>query len=104
MVVGNSQQQIDLLSLRRGLRGEYGLYAKQRYENMMKQDNLFYEWNYKTQLLDLTWILETEDGKFYQKTKSINVDKYIKSLDLPSEKDGVVHSVKTITPDVKFSM
>jgi hypothetical protein len=39
-----------------------------------KQDNLYWEWNKGTKKLDVTWILETEDGKFYQRTKSLNVD------------------------------
>lgn len=38
-----------------------------------KQDKLFWEFNTDTQKVDILWILETEDGKFYQKTKSINV-------------------------------
>lgn len=42
-----------------------------------KQDNLFYEWNKETDKLDIFWILETDDGKFYQKKKSINVRKII---------------------------
>lgn len=37
-----------------------------------KQDNLYCEFNTDTQLLDILWILETEDGKFYQKKKSVN--------------------------------
>lgn len=42
-----------------------------------KQDNLYCEFNTDTQLLDILWILETEDGKFYQKTKSINFRKIL---------------------------
>jgi len=47
----------------------------------LRQDNLFYEWNKETDRLDILWILETSDGRFYQKTKSINVRKL---LDVPS--------------------
>lgn len=39
----------------------------------IKQDNLYWEFNTDTQKIDIIWILETEDGKFYQKKKSINV-------------------------------
>lgn len=46
-------------------------------ENTLKtrQDNLIYEWNVETDKLDIVWILEAEDGTWYQKTKSINVRK-----------------------------
>lgn len=37
-----------------------------------KQDNLFWEFNTETQKIDILWILETEDGKYYQRVKSIN--------------------------------
>lgn len=42
-----------------------------------KQDTLVYEYNPETDKLDILWILETEDGKFYQKTKSINFRKIL---------------------------
>jgi len=38
----------------------------------LKQDNLYWEFNTETQKIDILWILETEDGRFYQKMKSIN--------------------------------
>jgi hypothetical protein len=38
----------------------------------LKQDNLYWEFNTETQKIDILWILETEDGKYYQKMKSIN--------------------------------
>lgn len=38
-----------------------------------RQDNLYWEFNTETQKVDILWILETEDGEFYQKKKSINV-------------------------------
>jgi len=43
-------------------------------ELAVKQDNLFWEWN-EDGTLSVLWILETEDGKFYQKKKTINVGK-----------------------------
>ena len=42
-----------------------------------KQDNLFYEWNSKEDKLEVLWILETDEGKFYQNKKSIN-GKYLR--------------------------
>lgn len=44
-------------------------------ELITKQDTLVYEWNKEKDCLDVLWILETEDGKYYQKVKSINVKK-----------------------------
>ena len=41
-------------------------------ELKLKQDNLYWEFNTDTQKVDICWILETEDGVFYQRTKSIN--------------------------------
>lgn len=38
-----------------------------------KQDKLYWEFNQETQKLDVLWILETEDGKFYSKKKSLNI-------------------------------
>lgn len=44
----------------------------------LKQDNLYYELNKEDpDFLDILWILETEEGRFYQKTKSINIRKII---------------------------
>ena len=45
-----------------------------------KQDTLVYEYNSDTDKLDILWILETEDGKFYQKEKSINIRKILDKL------------------------
>jgi hypothetical protein len=39
----------------------------------LKQDNLFWEW--VDGKLHILWILETEDGKYYQKKKILNVNK-----------------------------
>ena len=42
-----------------------------------KQDTLVYDYNKETDKLDILWLLETEDGRFYQKTKSINIRKLL---------------------------
>lgn len=40
-----------------------------------KQDKLCWEWSEDLNSIEILWILETEDGKFYQKKKKINVSK-----------------------------
>lgn len=47
-------------------------------ELKVRQDKLVYEINKEDlDFLDILWILETEDGKFYQKVKSINIRKIL---------------------------
>jgi hypothetical protein len=41
-------------------------------ELKLKQDNLFWQCTEDSKV-DILWILETEDGKFYQKKKTITV-------------------------------
>ena len=43
-------------------------------ENLrMKTDNTFWEWDEDNQYIRILWILETEDGKYYQKLKKIKI-------------------------------
>lgn len=50
-------------------------------ELKLRQDNLYHEWNPETGRLDILWLLQLEDGRFYQNTKSINLKPYLKYLD-----------------------
>lgn len=59
-----------------------------------KQDNLFYEWNKETDKLDILWILEDE-GKHYQKVKSINVRKI-----MPEEKWDEARELEILNEDM----
>lgn len=39
----------------------------------LKQDSTFWEWSQDLNHIHLLWILETEDGKYYQKVKKIKI-------------------------------
>jgi len=39
----------------------------------IKQDSTYWEWSQNKEYIELLWILETEDGQYYQKRKTIRI-------------------------------